>query len=78
MEGSGGLLLLIIGLEGYVPGSSLPSLHKALISISSSSDAEEQFLMSSCRFISLFDSVSSLVLSNSVSLVAALFFFFDP
>ena len=78
VEGSGGLLLLITGVEGDVPGSSLPSLHKALISRYSLSDVEEQCLMSSCRFISLFDSVSSLVLSNSVSLVAALFFFFDP
>ena len=80
VEGSGGLLLLIIGVEGDVPGSSLPSLHKALISMSSSSDVEEQCSISFCSFISLFDSVSSLVLSSSISVVAALIscFVLDP
>ena len=78
MEGSGGLLLLIMGTEGEVSaGSSVSSLHSALISRSSST--EDKLLMSSSCFIFLTCLASLSMSLMSLFCVASFvsFFFLD-
>ena len=50
MEGSGGLLLRIIRMEGELSFPSLPSTHNALISTSSPIDVLHELAVSSCSF----------------------------